>query len=266
LFWLVAAWSEGFGGAVVDYGAWPDQGRGYFALADARPTLRDATGVGTLEGSLYAGLSRLAEAILGREWPVQGGGVLKVERCLVDSGWGLSTETVYRWCRQTPHAAVVLPSKGMGISASMNPIAEWPKKPGERRGDNWVIPVPAPGQGRRALYDANSWKSAVAAKLRQPMGEPGCLTLCGEDAAAHRLFADHCTGEYRVETTGRGRTLTEWKIKPHRPDQHWWDCICGAAVAASILGLQPAGVPRERPKERRRVSYAQQQQERRAGR
>jgi hypothetical protein len=71
LYYAVCGWTEGFGGAVLDYGAWPDQGRPYFALADANPTLSRATGIEEMRGALYAGLTALSARLLGREWPVQ---------------------------------------------------------------------------------------------------------------------------------------------------------------------------------------------------
>jgi Terminase large subunit gpA, endonuclease domain len=266
LFWVVAAWSEGFGGCVVDYGTFPDQRRPYFGLRDANPTLAQATKVTSLEGSIYAGLGALAGQLLGREWPLAaGGGALRVEKCLIDSGWGMSTEVIHRFCRQSAHAALLAPSKGMGITAAMTPIHEWQKKPGERRGNNWVIPVPTPGQGRRVLYDANTWKSFVAARLRQPMGEAGALTLFGDEAVTHRLFADHITAEYAVKTLGRGRQVEEWKSRPNR-ENHWLDALVGCAVGASILGVTVAGVPPEKPRVRKRVSLREMQEKARARR
>src|SRR5262245_20845728 len=53
LWWCVCGWSEGFTGAVLAYGAWPEQRRDYFTAADARPTIAEATGIGSLEGSLW---------------------------------------------------------------------------------------------------------------------------------------------------------------------------------------------------------------------
>jgi hypothetical protein len=251
LWWLICGWTEQFGGGVVDYGAYPDQNRPYFTLTDARPTLTAATGIGSLEGSLYEGLTRLAAQILGREWAVEGGGSLRVERCLVDSGWGLSTELVHRWVRQSPWASVLLASKGVGVSSAMVPLGDWPRQQGERRGDGWTIRIPASRMGRVALYDANLWKSRLAAKLRQPLGEPGALALFGADAAAHRMISDHFCSEYQIKTTGRGREVEEWKQRANRPDNHLWDAATGCAVAASILGLTPGGIPAARePKKR----------------
>ena len=89
---------------------------------------------------------------------------------------------------------------------------------------------------RHALFDSNYWKSFVHARLAVPMGDPGCLSLFGRAAETHRLLADHLTSEYRVRTTGRGRTVDELKLRLSGADNHWLDCLVGAAVAASMQG------------------------------
>lgn len=237
LYWVVCAWSDDFSGAVVAYGAFPEQGRNYFALRDASPTLASVTPNAGLEGQLYGGLEKLAGKILGRAWTRDDGAELRVERCLIDANWGQSTDTVYEYCRQSAFAGVVMPSHGKFIGASGNPMVTWSRKPGDRVGLNWRLPTV---QGRRAaryaLYDTNFWKSFVYARLAQAMGDRGSLSLHGDKAHEHRLFSDHLVAEYRVRTEGRGRQVEEWRLRPERPDNHWWDCLVGNAVAASIQG------------------------------
>jgi len=53
----------------------------------------------------------------------------------------------------------------------------------------------------------------------------------------HDMLMEHLTAEYPVRTEARGRVVDEWKTLGR--DNHWWDCLVGAAVAASITGLQP---------------------------
>lgn len=256
LYWLVAAWADDFSGDVIDYGAFPDQPRSYFQLRDANPTLATVTPNAGLEGQIYAGLDRLTAAILGRSWTRDDGAELKVERCLIDANWAASTSTVYDFCRQSAHSQVLTPSHGKWFGASSTPMREWAKKPGDRVGLNWKLPNV---QGRRAvryaIYDTNFWKSFIHARLSQAMGDRGSLSLFGEKAYEHRLLADHLTSEYRVRTTGRGRELDEWKLRPERPDNHWWDCLVGSAVAASIQGatLDEGGAPTVKA-QRQRVS------------
>jgi hypothetical protein len=250
LFWAVVAWSDRFSGWVVDYGAWPEQSRAYWNSSEASPTLEKLYPGRPLEGTLYAGLEGLTTKILGGEWQRDGKAVQKVERCLIDSGWGESTDVVFQFCRQSPHSAILTPSKGMGISASMKPLNEYEKKPGDRMGLHWRIPA---GDGRRAvrqvLFDANYWKSFLFARLAAAKGSPGCLTLFGDEPRAHRLIADHLCSEFAVKTFGRSREVTEWKIKPARPDNHWLDCLVGCAVGASICGstvLESIAGPRKK--------------------
>ena len=93
------------------------------------------------------------------------------------------------------------------------------------------------------------------------IGDPdkGCLSLFGQKPAEHRLFADHVTAEYRVRTEGRGRKVDEWKLPPAKADNHWFDCLVGSAVAASMLGvsvMERAAAGQRKAKRRRgAVSY-----------
>ena len=239
LFWLVAAWTDDFSGYVVDYGAYPDQRRRYFTLRDAQRTLQLAAKGAGLEGAIYAGLEALAGDLLSKEWRRDDGAHLKVERCLIDANWGTSTDVVYQFCRQSKHAAVLLPSHGRFVGASSIPFSEYRRKRGDRVGLNWRIPSV---KGRRAirhvLFDSNYWKTFVHARLAVAMGDKGCLSLYGRDAEMHRLLAEHLTSEYRVRTEGRGRVVDEWKMRPEASENHWLDCLVGAAVAASIQGVR----------------------------
>ena len=163
--------------------------------------------------------------------------MMKIERRLIDANWGTSTDVVYQFCRQSNHAAVLYPSHGRYVGASSTPFAEYKKKRGDRVGHNWRIPnVHGKRAIRHVLYDTNYWKSFIHARLAAVMGDRGCLSLFGRDPARHQLFAEHLTAEYRVKTSGRGRTVDEWKLRPEAHDNHWFDGIVGCAVAASIQG------------------------------
>ena len=116
---------------------------------------------------------------------------------------------------------------------------------------------------RHVVYDTNYWKSFVYARLAVPMGDTGCLSLFGRDPNEHRLFAEHLTAEYRVKTSGRGRTVDEWKLRPERSDNHWFDCLVGCAVAASMQGAAMVGTGNLSPSKRSRVSFAELQRRKR---
>ncbi|MCA9219586.1 MAG: phage terminase large subunit family protein, partial [Planctomycetales bacterium] len=237
LFFVVAAWEDDFTGYVVDYGAFPDQKRAYFTLRDARNTLALATKASGLEGSIYAGLEQLTGEYLSREWKRDDGAMLRIERCLIDANWGSSTDVVYQFCRQSSHASVIMPSHGRFVGASSQPFSEYRRKPGDRLGHNWRMPnVHGKRAVRHVVYDTNYWKTFIHARLAVAMGDRGCLSLFGDSPDQHRLFAEHLSAEYRVKTEGRGRTVDEWKMRPERGDNHWFDCLVGCSVAASIQG------------------------------
>ena len=57
------------------------------------------------------------------------------------------------------------------------------------------------------------------------------------------MLSNHCAAEAAEPETIRGTTFDKWDQLPHRPDNHLFDCIVGAAVAASVLGLQWSATP-----------------------
>ena len=257
LFYVVIAWSDDFTGAVIDYGAWPDQHRRQFSLADAKPSIQTTFPKAGFEGALYAALDALTKDYLGREWEREDGGVLKIEKALIDANWGQSTDIIYQFCRQNVHAGVLLPSHGRYVGASSKPMTEYRKQPGDRLGLNWMMPNVAGKRAiRHVIYDSNFWKSFVHARLAVPLGDKGSLSLYGRIPGIHQLFAEHLTAEYRVKTQGRGRWVDEWKLKPERSDNHWLDCTAGCAVCASMLGatLPELGTVRPAPRARIKLS------------
>ncbi|HNO80575.1 MAG TPA: phage terminase large subunit family protein [Phycisphaerae bacterium] len=259
LFWLVAAWESDFTGYVIDYGTEPDQQTPYFTLRDVRKTLAMKSPRAGLEGSIYAGLERLTESMLGREWRRDDGAMVRIDRCLIDANWGQSSDVVYQFCRQSKHASVLLPSHGRYVGASSIPFSDYKKKRGDRVGLNWRIPmITGRRTVRHVVFDTNYWKSFVHTRLAVPMGDPGCLSLFGRSAEKHRLLSEHLTAEYRVKTQGRGRTVDEWKLRVDGIDNHWLDCLVGAAVAASMQGAVLFGTEtKAAPKPRMKLSALQ---------
>ncbi|TWU46452.1 terminase gpA endonuclease subunit [Rubripirellula reticaptiva] len=260
LFFVVAAWEDDFTGYIVDYGSFPDQKRPYFTLRDARHTLAtEGTG---LEGSLYAGMEKLTTDLLGREWQRDDGAAMKIERCLIDANWGHSTNVVYQFCRQSPHASILLPSHGRFVGASSSPFSEYKRRPGDRVGLNWRVPsVHGKRAIRHVIYDTNWWKSFTHARLAVAMGDRGCLSIFGDRAEQHRMFAEQITAEYFIKTEGRGRTVDEWKARPEQPDNHWLDCLVGTAVAASMQGALLFGTDNQSANRRERVSFKELQRQ-----
>ena len=258
LFFVVCAWDDDFTGTVIDYGAWPDQRRRYFSLADANPTLQAKFPRAGLEGCLYGGLKALTEDYLSREYTRDDGAAMKIEKCLIDANWGQSTDVVYQFCRESVHSGAIVPSHGKYIGASSKPMGEYKKTPGDRVGLNWRMPnIRGKRSVRHVIYDTNYWKSFIASRILVSLGDRGSLSLWGRSCEQHMLFAEHLTAEYRIKTEGRGRRVEEWKMRPEAHDNHWWDGLVGCAVAASMCGciLEGTGTRvQEKPKIKLKLS------------
>lgn len=267
LWWAVVGWGQNFTGAVIDYGTWPRQRTSYVTLSTVGITIQKAAaaalgGKPGLEGSIRWALESLCENILGREWLGEDGATpYRVERCLIDANWTQSREVVYTYARRGPFASVIMPSHGFGRGATDRGLCDLQAKalPGERRGLNWRIMPGQKGEGRRALYDTNYWKSHVFNRLATPAGDPGSLTLFAGKPADHRMFAEQVCAEYAVRVRAKGREVDEWKLLPGKTDNHFLDSLTGCAVGASLQGIALPGqrMPAPAVKRRKRapVSY-----------
>jgi hypothetical protein len=234
LYWLVASWSESFGGHVVAYGAHPDQGSSYFEAGSARKTLALALPGAGFEAALRAGLDETARLLLARDWQREDGVPMRISQLMVDANWGQSTAVVRNFARSSPFAASILPSRGKGVGASGTPMGPR-KNRGDRAGLNWLVGKTAEGTQIEATYDTNFWKTFVSARLRLGLGDPEAIML---HAGHHEMLIEHLVAEFPVRVEARGRSVDEWKSVAR--ENHWWDCLVGCAVAASITGLEPA--------------------------
>lgn len=258
LFWVLCAWSDRFDGWVVDHGTYPKQKRARFTLADARPTLADVAPGAGLEGQVYAGLSALTSELFGASYKREDDSVIELDRMLVDSGW--TTDLVYTFIRESPHRSKIYPSHGRYVGAKSRPFGDYSIKRGDRVGLHWRIPCDSIRNGlRRVLIDTNFWKSFLVARLTTSPGDPGRLSINGT-ARDNALLLDHLTAEKRTTVESQGRRVDEWSALPDR-DNHWLDCLVGAAVGASIQGAKLDAVPIGGKQEREYVSFAEMQKQ-----
>lgn len=245
LYHAVSAWSPEFTGSVIDYGTWPDQQRAYFTYRDAPrtiqslPQFKTAGVAGAIRGALDALIAELATRVYERE----DGAELRINRILVDSGdWA---DIVYQACRESPHAALVLPSKGRGVTAAKAPISEWRRAEGQLVGEEWMLGKVANKRAVRLFtYDTNYWKTRTFQALATLPSDRGCLTLFGQPhKTSHDMLAAHCAAETRTKTFGLGRTVYAYDLRPEKPDNHLLDCLVGSAACASLLGCRLIGRP-----------------------
>jgi hypothetical protein len=260
LYWAACAWAPNWGGAVVDYGTWPEQPDGYFTLANARRTLTKHYRGQSTQDVLAAGLADLTAHLEALTWTRANGEPLKIARTLCDCNWHASEPAVIAWAAATGRNINAVPSRGRYIGANSRPIEEWATKPGDLSGPGWRLPARAPNAPARIVnFDANRWKTTIADRLLLPLTARDALTLWNAPPRTHQLLADHCTAEFRRRRDGRGRVVDEWQAKPAAPDNHYWDCLVMSAVGASLSGCThtpTAGTTATQNRPRRRVRYA----------
>ena len=237
LYYTVVAWGQNFTGHLVEFGAYPDQGRTYFTLRETKKTFATVTPNAGFEGQLTAALESLVNRLMTGEYKRSDGASMQIEILMIDANYGQSTDTVYRFIRQSPHRAKLFPSHGRYVGASSQPFSDYKRKTGERVGLNWRVPaIRGKRSIRHVLYDTNFWKSFLMSRLKTAKGDTGALTFFKVNRQRLQMMSDQIRAEYSVRTTGRGREVDEWKTRPDRPDNHFLDCLVGCCVCASMLG------------------------------
>ena len=251
LYYVIAAFGDDFTATIVDYGTYPEQRSRVFTLAKAAPTYFDAYPGAGLEGAVFQAVTDLAAAQLARDFPADDGTKTQIRACLVDSGWGRTTAKVYEACEASRFRRVLMPSKGVGITAAQRPISEYQRRPGDKIGLNWWIPAARNGRRVKIIeYDSNFWKSFVRERFLTARGDAGSVTIYAGSRTHHRQLVEHLTAEFSTPTAGRGRVVDIWKMFPGR-ENHWLDCFVGCCVAASRLGCKVAAAPPPKTRPRR---------------
>ena len=240
LFYVVAGWRPDFTGHIIDYGVWPRQTRRVFTMADivdSHANFQNKYAGRGVEAMIQAGLEEFITSALATDYVRTGGGLMRLSRILVDSGkWPGTIASV----KHKVGGAVMMLSKGVGIRAGNKPMSAYKRKKGERHDPygHWYMPsIDGTREFPHVAVDTNYWKSAIHSGLLTPPGDPGAITLFGDNPEMHALFAAHMTAETFVKTEGHGREVQEWTIRPQRPDNHWLDAGVLAAVAASVQGV-----------------------------
>jgi hypothetical protein len=234
LWWMICGWSDDFSGFVLNYGTWPSQRTRMFLARNASPTLEQTYPGGT-EAAIYAGLGALVNQIFGQEHHRSDGAEIPI-RGMIDSGW--QSDVVRAFIRSSKHRKLLIPTKGVGIGPGQTAISDYHARQGEKIGNGWVYGTAGTDGLRLLRFDANEWKTRVAGMLTRPMPGKGGITLYGDQPRHHEMLSLHLASEYPTPTTAKGVTVDTWARRPDA-DNHWWDCLIGCAVAASVAGLSP---------------------------
>ncbi len=240
LVWVAVAWEDNFTGYVVDYGTFPDQ-KSTEWTRDPKYPLSKAFPKAGEEAQLVQGLHALCRSLLTREFHRADGSTMRVQRCLIDAS-GSKSEIVKPFCRTSEWGNAVMPSHGRYVGPNQRQFSEYVKKRGEKVGLRWRVPVTTGKSGvRHVLFDSNWWKSFVHTRFRTELGDPGCVSLWGRTRDIHQMFAQHILAERPSVQESRGVSVEVWNELPGR-ENDLFDCMVGAAVAASMLGVRAPGL------------------------
>lgn len=231
LYYTVAAIRDDGSAHVIRYGTWPEQDDPYFCLRDARKTLkRKYPGRGDM-AALSQGITDLAEWLFAQEWKTEDGEPQLLELAAFDARW--KSDIVRQALQRSPNNRRLVAYLGQSYRAADKPIHERKFDPGSRVGLGWVMPRrKTVNDAKTVMSDVNFWKTNLHDQLAIRIGHPGAVTLYD---GKHRMFAEHLTAEFAVETMGRGRTVMEWKLRPGC-DNHFFDTTVGCLVLGSVLG------------------------------
>jgi hypothetical protein len=94
--------------------------------------------------------------------------------------------------------------------------------------------------------DADYWKTWTHARLTTPPGKAGALTLFKAQPVEHLSLAKHLTAETKTEEfiAGKG-VVVKWERI--RRQNHWFDALYNACVAAHAMGVRLVQEQRPEP-------------------
>ncbi|KKK77492.1 hypothetical protein LCGC14_2853100, partial [marine sediment metagenome] len=172
--------------------------------------------------------------LVGRSFPVAGGGELGLAMSAVDAGY--ATQTVYGWARRYPMSRVIA-CRGVATARSLVGTA---------------VAVDVTVRGKRLQRGYKYWPVGVSIakselygwlRLEQPVdGEEYPSGWCAFPEYDLEFFRQ-LTAEHLVTIKKRsGFVSLEWQPIPNR-ENHWLDCRVYARAAAAVLGLDRARPP-----------------------
>lgn len=257
LYWAVVAFEQTMQPYVIDYGTWPEQPNRVFTLASIQRTLRRKYANRTKDAAIMAGSDALVTILKAKRY-VKGAYSAGVDKIMADTGYKPEIWQAVK----TKHPEIGL-TKGVGIKAGNKPMLEWERRPGEVVGSHWITVPPHRREHPVTHIDTNHWKTVAIDSVAGAIGDPGSLTFYGDPRTTHVMFASHLDSETFTETEGYGRKVVEWKARPNGQDNHWFDCLTGCFVGASILGAHPEGAPVAPRRGRARRTWTQADLQRR---
>ena len=237
LWFAVVAWTSQFGGWLVDYGTWPDQGRAVFYKSDLAHTISRQLPGESWESAFVHAHNQLDDYLL-REWVTDDGSSMPVDILLKDWSDGQHKPRLTSQVMASRHRDRIRLSKGFAPKPGRKPVADYGDKQRDRNGPGWV--ERRTDEPKHVQFDANLLKSFLARRLLSVVGSETAVTLPGKDENANRLLCEHLTAEVPKTMVYDGATGSVWEQPPGR-DNDWFDCVVGCGLGASMLGCMLPG-------------------------
>jgi hypothetical protein len=224
--WTDSAWRGQCIGSVLDHGTIDVKA----GPVNPITKLRDPQ---TLELGIMAALHEWRNELLAKYRDHEGQPV-GIDLALIDSGSGIHTKTVYKFCREVGRP--FFPSKGSGENFRI------PKDKVDS-GDRWAL-VRQPGGILLYEFDATFWKQFCHQRFLTPRLDekeqlrPGSLSLfvCPEQ---EQFLKDR--REYTHQIVGEVWGVKRLGAKPGwiaRGKNHYLDATAGNCLAANIVGIR----------------------------
>ena len=243
LFHSLCAFTPEFDGYVIDYGTYPEQPSMMFRQQDAKNPLSKIFPGMSEEAYVGRGLEMIESMYFKKIFQRADGLEMMINLCMVDARYQGSSNTVFDFCAHPQRAQMMYPSQGEGVRASNTPYGERAKADGVVDGFNWKIKTATKTRSisPRVIFDTNFWKSFTANRIKTPSGVTGSMSIFGRNRHEHTAFSQHLTAEKPTVVAAGKRVIEEWQARPNT-ENHFFDCIVGCFVAASICGATLPGV------------------------
>ena len=259
LYWEVDGFVPNYTSYLLDYNTFPKQSTAHFALRSINETLSKLYPKANLDGRLYQALTDLVDQMLKTEYRSSDGRLsFRVEKIGIDSSF--KTRLIHRFCRESPHSAMLFPTHGRSIKATNKPLREFRIDPGEKLYQ--LCKITKGNQKARLTrhleIDTNAVKTFIFERFATCIGDSGALQLYEGHPTRHRLYCEHLLGEFRRALEYNGRKVEQWEVMPGKPDNHWLDTRGIVMALADTLGCSlTLPTPQTKPKKPRRPREAE---------
>lgn len=259
LYWEADAFVPNYTSYLLEYNTFPPQPTAHFALRSISETLSKKYPKANLDGRIYQALTDLVEQMLKTEYRSKDGRVaLRVEKIGIDSSF--KTRLIHKFCRESPHSALLFPTHGRSIKATNKPLREFRIEPGEKL---YHLCKLTKGNQKARLtrhleIDTNAVKTFIFERFATFIGDSGAFQMYEGHSTRHRLYCEHLLAEFRKAVEYNGRRVEQWELLPGKPDNHWLDTRGIVMALADTLGCSlTLPTPKTKPRQARQPIEAE---------